>query len=144
MGKSKNIAAYEIMPSTSRRGTDLPSRPNFSPASATLAFKNKFVDLHSSPLSKMSMPTDNDNELLDGSMDDEETNDSSNPSSDKNYELDRETARANAFKSLSSDSIAAYGRAFVEVDLDDLDRFDSLIHASLGYLFPIGKNPMNQ
>jgi hypothetical protein len=45
--------------------------------------------LHSSPLSKMSMPTDNDNELSNDSMDDEVTNDSSYPSSIKKYELDR-------------------------------------------------------
>jgi hypothetical protein len=29
----------------------------------------------------------------------------------------------------------------MEGDLNDLDEFDSLIHASLGYLFPIDKKP---
>jgi hypothetical protein len=82
------------MPSTTCGGTNLPSGPIFSHANATLAIK-KYAALHSSPLSKMSMPTDNDNELTDDSMDDEGTNESSNPSS--NSELDRETPRANAF-----------------------------------------------
>jgi hypothetical protein len=68
MGKSKDIAAKEIMPSTTQGGTNLPSRPNFAPANATPAIKKKFSALHSSHLSKMSMPTDDDNELLDGSM----------------------------------------------------------------------------
>jgi hypothetical protein len=66
MGKSKDIAAKEIMPSTTRRGTDLHSRPNFLPANATPTINKKSVALLSSPLSKMSMPTDN--ELLDDSM----------------------------------------------------------------------------
>jgi hypothetical protein len=80
----------------------------------------------------MSMPTDNDNELSDDSMDDEVTNDSSNPSSNKNSELDKETAKANTIKALSPESIADFGRAFVEGSLSDLDEFDSLIHASIG------------
>jgi hypothetical protein len=63
-------------------------------------------------------------------MDDEVTNDSSNPSSNKKSEVDRETTRANAFKAVSHEYIVAFGRAFVEGDLNDLDRFDSLIHAS--------------
>jgi hypothetical protein len=87
MGKSKDIIAKEIMPSTTRGGTNLPSRPNFSPAAASTVM-NKSAALHISPLSKMSMPTDNDNELSDDSMDDEVTNDSSNTSSNKNSELD--------------------------------------------------------
>jgi hypothetical protein len=89
MGKSKDITAKEIMPSTTRGGMNLPSRPNFSPAAASTVM-NKSAALHSSPLSKMSMPTDNDNdnELSDDSMDDEVTNDSSNTSSNKNSELD--------------------------------------------------------
>jgi hypothetical protein len=111
------------MPSTTREGMNLPSRPNFSLAIATP--------------SKMSMPTENENELLDDSMDDEVTHDSSSPSFDKNSEPNRETAKANASKLIPLDCIAAFGRAFVEADLDNLDRFDSLIHASLGDLFPI-------
>jgi hypothetical protein len=109
MGKSKDITMKEIMPSTTRGGTNLPSRPNFSHAASTPAIKSKFAALHSSPLSKMSMPTDNDNELSDDSMDDEVTNDSSNPSSIKNSEMDIEIVKANAIKALSPESIAAFG-----------------------------------
>jgi hypothetical protein len=116
MGKSNDLTAREIMPSTTRGGTNLPSKPKFSPA-----IKNKSAALHSSALSNMSMPTDNDNELSDDSMDDEVTNDSSNASSIKFFELDRETAEANAIKALSPESIAAFTRAFVEGELNDFD-----------------------
>jgi hypothetical protein len=136
MGKSKDIAAKEIMLSTTRGGMNLPSRPKFSPANATPAIKKKYAALHSLPLSKMFMPTDTENELLDDSMDDEVTHDSSNPSSSKNAELNRETAKANASKSIPPHDIVAFGRAFVDADLDDLDIFDALRHASLGDLFP--------
>jgi hypothetical protein len=81
------------------------------------------------------MPTDTENELLDDSMDDEVTHDSSNLSSSKNSP-NRETTKANAYESISHDCIPAFGRALVDADLDDLDRFDALIHASLGDLFP--------
>jgi hypothetical protein len=141
MRKSKDITVKEIMPSTTRGNTNLPSRPRFSPANATPAIKNKSAALHSSPLSKMSMPTDNDNELSNDSMDDEVTNDSSNPSSNKNSDMDRETIKSNAIKALSRESIAAFSRAFVEGDLNDFDEFDSLIHTSIGDLFPLVKKP---
>jgi hypothetical protein len=139
MGKSKDITTKEIMPSTTRGSTNLPSRPNFSPAAATPTIKNKSTALHSSPLSKMSMP--NNNELSDDSRDDEVTNDSSNPSNNKNSKLDKETTKANAIIALSPESIIAFGRAFVEGSLSGLDEFDSLIHASIGDLFPLIKKP---
>jgi hypothetical protein len=67
MGKEKNTPK-EVRPSTTRRGTDLPSRPNFSPnvASAIIA-KKKEKALSSSPLSKMS--TSIENNLICGSVD---------------------------------------------------------------------------
>jgi hypothetical protein len=37
--------------------------------------------------------------------------------------------------------IVAFGRDFEEGDLNDLDEFGSLIHASLADLFPIDKKP---
>jgi hypothetical protein len=76
MGKSKDITAKEIMPSTTRGGTNLPSRPKFSPTVAS-SNKNKYAALHSLPLSKIYMPIDNDNELSDDSVDDEVTKNSS-------------------------------------------------------------------
>jgi hypothetical protein len=139
MGKSKDITTKEIMPSTTRGGTNLPSRPNFSHVAAS-AIKNKSAALHSPPLSKMSMTTDTDNKLSDDSVDDEVTNNSSNPSSNKNSELDKETAKSNAIKALSPKSIAAFSRAFVEGSLSDFDEFDYMINAALGdYLYPINK-----
>ena len=32
---------------------------------------------------------------------------------------------------------AAFGRAFMDMDLDDLDNFDVIVHTSLGELFPV-------
>jgi hypothetical protein len=127
MGKSKDIAANEIMPSSTRGGTNLPSRPNFSPANAALVIKKKSATLHISALSKMSMPTNTKNEPLDDSMDDEVTHDSSNPSSSKIVESNREGAKANASKSIPPYDTAAFGRALVDADLDGLDKFDALI-----------------
>jgi hypothetical protein len=60
MGKSKDITTKEIMPSITHGGMSLPSRPNFSPVASTVM--NKYSSLHSSPLSKMYMPTNNDND----------------------------------------------------------------------------------
>ena len=71
MGKEKNTPK-EVRPSTTRRGTDLPSRPNFSPnVASAVAPKKKGKVLSSSPLSKMS--TSNENDLLCRSIDREVT-----------------------------------------------------------------------
>jgi hypothetical protein len=136
MGKSKDIAAKEIMPSTTRGGTNIPTRVKFSPANATPAVKKKSSALHSSPLSDMSMPNDTRNELLDKNVDDEETPDLSDSSS-RTVEPSRETIITNASKSIFPHDCAAFSRAFVDMDLDDLDKFDALIHTSLRNLFPI-------
>jgi hypothetical protein len=139
MGKSKDITAKEIMLSTTRGGANLPSRPKFSPVAAS-AIKNKSAALHSSPLSKMSMPIDTNNELSDDTVDNEVTKNSSNPSSNKNSELDKEIATANAIKALLPESIAAFSRSFVEGSLSDLDKFDYMINVVAGdYLYPIDK-----
>ena len=71
MGKEKNTPK-EVRPSTTRRGTDLPSRPNFSPnATSAIVAKKKGKNIYSSPLSKMSTSTEND--LICGSIDKEVT-----------------------------------------------------------------------
>ena len=71
MGKEK-ITPKEVRPSTTHRGTDLPSRPNFSPnVASAVATMKKVKVLSSSPLSKMS--TSNENDLLCGSIDKEVT-----------------------------------------------------------------------
>ena len=54
MGKEKTTLK-EVRPSTTRGGTDLPSRPNFSPnVASAVAPKKRGKVLSSSPLSKMS------------------------------------------------------------------------------------------
>ena len=53
MGKEKTTLK-EVRPSTTRRGTDLPSRPNFSPnVASAVAPKKRGKVLSSSPLSKI-------------------------------------------------------------------------------------------
>ena len=69
MGKEK-ITPKEVRPSTTRRGTDLLSRPNFSPNGVSAVVpKKKGKVLSSSPLSRMSINTEN--ELLDEGIDSE-------------------------------------------------------------------------
>ena len=64
MGKDKEPAKKVTMPSTTRKCTNLPSRPHFSPqAAATPATKKKATILENSPLSMMSTSTERD--LLD-------------------------------------------------------------------------------
>jgi hypothetical protein len=116
MGKSKDVASKEIVPSTTRGGTNLPTRANFSPANATRVVQKKYVALHNSPLSKMSMPNDTRNELLDDSMDDEETPDLSNSSSSRTVEPSRETVTTTTSKSILPRDDAAFGIAFIDMD----------------------------
>jgi hypothetical protein len=85
----------------------------------------------------MSMPTNTRSELLDDSMDDETTPHSSNPSSSKNIEPNRETIIIKASKSMLPYDCVAFGRDFMDMDLDDLDRIDALMHTSLGYLYSL-------
>jgi hypothetical protein len=137
MGRSKNDARKEVMPSTTRRGADLPTRVNFSPANVTPAVKKKYATLHISPLHKMYMPTDIESELLDDSMDDEGTPDLSNPSSSETIEPSKETIITNASKSILPRDDVALVRAFMDMDLCDLDNFYAIIQTSLGDLSPI-------
>ena len=64
MGKNTELAKINTMPSTTTEGTDLPSRPHFSPHVATThSIKNKAIAQTSSPLSIVSTTIEND--LLD-------------------------------------------------------------------------------
>jgi hypothetical protein len=55
MGKDKNFTEKVVMPSITRGGKDLPSRPNFSPnAASAIFYRKKNATLSGSPLSKMS------------------------------------------------------------------------------------------
>ena len=85
MGKDKDFAKKVIVPSTTRKGTDLPSRPHFSPQAATTpAIKKKAIAQTSSPLSRMSTTIEND--LLDVDKDEEGTPDLSKSLSDEHME----------------------------------------------------------
>jgi hypothetical protein len=55
MWKDKNLTEKVVMPSTTRGGKDLPSRPNFSPYAASIvSSKKKNATLSDSPLSGLS------------------------------------------------------------------------------------------
>jgi hypothetical protein len=84
----------------------------------------------------MSTHTDTESELLDDSMDDEGTPDLSNPSSSETIEPIRETINTNASKSILPRDDVAFGRAFMDLDLDldGFDNFDAIMHTYLGYL----------
>jgi hypothetical protein len=71
MGKDKNYANNNIVPSTTRRGTNLPSRPHFSPTSVASVTKKKTSILGNSPLSRIS--TSAEKYLLDDGKDKEGT-----------------------------------------------------------------------
>ena len=61
IGKDKDASKKVIVPSTTRKGTYLPSRPHFSPNAATTPItRNKTTVLPSSPLSRMSTITKHD------------------------------------------------------------------------------------
>jgi hypothetical protein len=68
MGKEKDVSKKVLMPSTTRRCTDLPTKPHFSPnAPTTLVIGNKATALLSSLVSRMS--TNTEIELLDDGSD---------------------------------------------------------------------------
>ena len=83
MGKDKNTPKKTIMPSNTRRGTDLPSRPHFSPHATTaitpVIWKDKNA-LPKLPLSQMSFGSEN--ELSGDDTDEVGTPVSSRPFSD--------------------------------------------------------------
>jgi hypothetical protein len=59
MGKDRDFSKKVIVPSTTRKGMDLPSRSHFSPdVVATPAIKNKTTTIENSPLSRMSFITE--------------------------------------------------------------------------------------
>ena len=58
MGKDKDTPKKVLLPSTTRRGTDLPTRPHHSPvAVGTTVPNNSSTIFPSSPLARMSTST---------------------------------------------------------------------------------------
>jgi hypothetical protein len=89
MRKYKEPANKDTVPSTTRRGTNLPCWPHFLPNVATTpAIKKKVVVQTSSPLSMMSII--NEKDLLDGGKDKEGMLNLSKPLSNNDIESEYE------------------------------------------------------
>ena len=137
MGKDKDTAKKTIMPSTTRRGTDLPSRPHFSPNASTAVTpvirKNRNV-LPNSPLSRMSSCSEN--ELSVDDMDEVGTPVSSRPFSDSRlHDLYDCNDLASSSKFTKAD--AAFTKAFLEMDLDDIDKFKESMELAIGEFYQV-------
>ena len=73
MGKENNSSKKALLPSTTRRGTDLLTRPHHSPvALGTTVHNNSSTVFPSSPLARMSTAT-TENDMLGESLDNEGT-----------------------------------------------------------------------
>ena len=150
MGKEKNTPK-EVRPSTTRRGTDLPSRANFSPnVASAIVPKKKGKVLNSSPLSKMSTSTENN--LICGSIDKEvtpETPETSEiteipeiPESSiiENVESELEDKKyCDGGYETSSEEEDAFTMAFMDSNFDKLDKLDSYKNSPLDDYFPVTK-----
>jgi hypothetical protein len=140
MGKDKNLAEKVVMPSTTRGGKDLPSRPNFSPnAGSVVSSKNKNATLSDSPLSELSAHIDSN--LSRASRDKEATPDlSKSPSIDKvGSELDEIEFSDDC--EIESEEDAILARDFLYESLEDLDKLDDYKNISLDEFFPAASKP---
>ena len=145
MGKNKEPAKKDIRPSTTRKGTNLPSRPHFSPDAATTpAIKKKAIIQTSSPLSKMSTTIEKD--MLDVDKDKEGTPNLSKYLSDEymesEYEEDEfydENDIALSPKITHSEEDIAFTESFMNIDLDDLDKLEASLSSCLGDLFHVAR-----
>ena len=153
MGKGKDTSK-EVMPSTTRSGNDLPSRPNFSPnVVSTVAAKKKKGIASKSPLSKMSTSTSNDQTLdnVDKELASEipetietpeanetpETTEIPESSVDENVELEleRNETRREYEYGASSEEEEAFIEAFISPDYSKLDKLSKYDDASIGNCF---------
>ena len=143
MGKEKNTPK-EVSPSTTRRGTDLPSRPKFSPnVVSAVAPKKKGKVLNSSPLSKMSTSTEND--LIGGSIDNEvtpetseitETPETTESSIIDNVESELEDNCEDEHET-SSEEEETFAMAFLDPNYNKLNELDSYKNTPLDVYFPV-------
>ena len=138
MGKDKDTAKKAIMPSTTRKGTNLPSRPHFSPNAAaatstvTPTVRKSRNILPNSPLSRMSSGTEN--EPSDDDMVEVGTPVSSRPFSDSGLD-DLYDCNDPASSSKFTKEDAAFSKAFIEMDLDDIDKFKESMELAIGEFF---------
>jgi hypothetical protein len=135
MGKDKNLAEKGVMPSTTRGGKDLPSRPNFSPnAASAVSSRKKNATLSGSPLSELSAHIESN--LSRASRDKEVTRDlSKSPSIDKvGSELDEIEYYDDC--EIESEEDAIFARDYLYGGLEDLDKLDDYKNISLDDFFP--------
>ena len=154
MGK-ENITSKEVRPSTTRGGKNLPSSLNFSPdvASAVAPKKKKGKVAFSSPLSKMS--TNNENDLICGSIDKEVTPETSETLETSEITKTPENLETPAIENMeseiedyeycddemetSSEEEDAFAMAFLGSGFDKLDKLDSYTNSPLDDYFPVSE-----
>jgi hypothetical protein len=106
------------MPSTTRGGKDLPSRPNFSPIAASIFFsRNKNTTLSGSPLSKLAAHIESN--LSGPSRDKELTHDLSKSPSIDNVDLELDEIEYSDDCEIESEEDAIFTRDFFYGSLED-------------------------
>jgi hypothetical protein len=135
MGKDKNLPEKVVMPSTTRGGKDLPSRPNFSPNVASAIFsRNKNATLSGSPLSKLFAHIESN--LSGASTDKELTRDLSKSPSIDNVESELDEIEYSDDCEVESEEDAISTRAFLYGSLEDLHKLDNYKNVPLDEFFP--------
>jgi hypothetical protein len=135
MGKDKNLAEKVVMPSTTRGGKDLPSRPNFSPHVAyVVSSKKKNATLSDSPLSELSAHIVSN--LPRSSREKEVT-----PDLSKSRSIDKVGSELDEIEfsddcEIESEEDAILARDFLYGSLEDLDKLDDYKNISLDEFFP--------
>jgi hypothetical protein len=122
------------MPSTTRGGKDLPSRPNFSPNAASAIFsRKKNATLSGSPLSKLFAHIESN--LSGGSREKELTHDLSKSPSIDNVESELDEIEYSNDCEIESEEDAIFTRAFLYGSLEDLKKLDNYKNISLDEFF---------
>jgi hypothetical protein len=140
MGKDKNLAEKVVMPSTTRGGKDLPSRPNFSPnAASAISSKKKNATLSDTPVPELSVHIVSN--LSRASREKEVT-----PALSKSPSIDKVGSELDEIEffddcEIESEEDAILARDFLYGSLDDLDKLDDYTNISLGEFFPAASKP---
>jgi hypothetical protein len=142
MGKDKNLAEKVVMPSTTRGGKDLPSRPNLSPnAASAVSSRKKNATLSGSPLSKLFVHIESN--LSGASRDKEVTHDLSKSLSIDNVGSELDKIEYSYDCEIESEEDAIFARAFLYGSLEDLDKLDNYKNITLDEFFLLLVNPMD-
>ena len=142
MGKDKDTPKKVLLPSTTRRGTDLLTRPHHSPAAVgTTVPKNSSTILPSSPLARMSTAT-TENAILGESLDNEGPPNLSglltNAIDFVTTEIDMDTSSSSR-ESISPQDLAL-NTSFLDFDMDNLEESDARMRLALAGLLPASYN----